>query len=238
MSPLRLPRPLVRGTRGVCACGHPLGASAAAEIVRGRRLRRGRGRGGGRRPVGRGSRPVWPRRRRAPARLAAHRRARRLQRLGEQSAVADRADTRGRRWHGGGPGRGRRMDRCSPPVRSPRTRPGPGSRRQRWPRPAFPWERRLRAPCPGSAHGSSGQRRAFRCSPPGSGQVRLSDSPSLPPRCGASLTVAPRASTPARWRTPSRWPHSGTAGAWMKATWRRIGPSCWRRSPRVGWVTR
>jgi gamma-glutamyltranspeptidase / glutathione hydrolase len=33
MSPVRLPRPAVRGIRGVCACGHPLGAAAAAEII-------------------------------------------------------------------------------------------------------------------------------------------------------------------------------------------------------------
>ncbi len=33
MSAVRLPRPLIRGTRGVCACGHPAGAVAAAEII-------------------------------------------------------------------------------------------------------------------------------------------------------------------------------------------------------------
>jgi gamma-glutamyltranspeptidase/glutathione hydrolase len=29
----RLPRPLVRGSRGACACGHPLGAAAAVEAI-------------------------------------------------------------------------------------------------------------------------------------------------------------------------------------------------------------
>lgn len=34
MSPHRLPRPLLRGARGVCACGHPLGATAALDAFR------------------------------------------------------------------------------------------------------------------------------------------------------------------------------------------------------------